>query len=86
MIDLLDLSDLMIEVLRSTNKTKSLTNPAASGNGCETGNCLRNTPKLKQKGIRDVDQESYVDHVTTNVQCSQGESQLYIFEDNEAMI
>ena len=46
----LDLWDVVIEVLRSTNKTKSPTNPAASGNGCETGNCLQNTPKPKQKG------------------------------------
>ena len=40
----------------------------------------------KQKGNRDVDQLSHVDYVTTNAHSSQGESQLYIFEDNEAVI
>ena len=40
----------------------------------------------KQKGNRDVDQLSHVDYVTTNAHSSQGESQLYIFEDNEALI
>ena len=34
-----DLWDVVIEVLRSTNKIKSPTNPAASGNGCGTGRC-----------------------------------------------
>ena len=45
----LGLWDVVIEVLPSTNKTKSPTNSVASGNGCETGNCLQNTPKPKQK-------------------------------------
>ena len=40
----------------------------------------------KQKGNRDVDQLSHVDYATTNAHSSQGESQLYIFEDNEALI
>ena len=82
----LDLWDVVIEMLRSTNKTKSPSTPAASGNGCQTGNCLQNTPKPKQKGHRDVDQLSCVDHVSTNAQFSQGESQLDIFDDNEAVI
>ena len=42
--------------------------------------------KPKQKGNRDVDQLSHVVYVTTNANSSQGESQLYIFEDNEAVI
>ena len=59
---------------------KSVTNPAA-------GNCSRNhKSKPKQKGTRDVDQLSHVDYVTTNAHSSQGESQLYTFEDNEAVI
>ena len=33
-----------------------------------------------------LDQLSHVDYVTTNANSSQGESQLYIFEDNEAVI
>ena len=81
----LDLWNVVIEVLLSSNSTKSpKTKPAA-------GNCLRDperdrTSKPKQKGNRDVDQVSHVDHVTSNAHFSQGESQLYIFEDNEAVI
>ena len=44
------------------------------------------TSNPKQKGNRDVDQLSHVDHETTNAHSSQGDSQLYIFEDNEAVI
>ena len=35
---------------------------------------------------RNVDQLSNVNHVSTNIHSSQAESQLYIFEDNEAVI
>ena len=76
---------MVIEVLRSSNSTKSpQTKPT-------TGNCLRDperdrTSKPIQKGDRDVEQLSHVDHVTTNAHSSQCESQLYIFEDNEAVI
>ena len=76
----LDLWDVEIEVLRSSNSTRIPANPAA-------GNCLRNhKSKPKQKGNRDVEQLSHVDHVTTNANSSQGESQLYVFENNEAVI
>ena len=81
----LDLWDVVIEVLRSKNSTKTPTHPA-SGNRCETRNCSRNTPKPKQKGNRDVEQWSHVDYVTTNAIYSQGESELYIFTDIEAVI
>ena len=74
----LDLWDVVIEVLRSSKGTKTPTNPA--------GNCSRNhKSQSKQKENRDVDQLSHMDHVTTNANSSQGESQLYIFEDNEAV-
>ena len=70
---------MVIEVLRSlTQSTK--TKPAA-GN-C---NCLRD-PKRDRTSKPNVDQFSHVDHVTTNAHASQGESQLYIFVDNEAVI
>ena len=74
----LDLWDVVIEVLRSSNSTKS---PKAKA---KKGNCLRvperdRTSKSEQKGNRDSDQLSQVDHVTTNAHSSQGESQLYIF-------
>ena len=61
----LDLGDVVMEVLCSTNSTKTQTHPA-SENRCETGNCSRNTPKPKQKGKRDVEQVSHVDQVPTN--------------------
>ena len=81
----LDLWDVVIEVLRSTNSTKTPTHPA-SGNRSETGNCSRNTPKPIRKGNRDVEQLSHVDHVPANTHSTQGESQLYIVVDNEALI
>ena len=76
----LDLWDVVIEVLCSSNSTRLPANPAA-------GNCSRNhKSKPKQKGNRDVDRLSHVDNVSTNANSSQGESQLYVFEDNEAVI
>ena len=75
-----DLWDVVMEVLRSSNSTRIPANP-------EAGNCSRNhKSKPKQKGNRDVDQLSHVDYVSTNANSSQGESQLYVFEDNEAVI
>ena len=53
----------------------------------EAGNLSRNhKSKPKHKGNRDVDQLSHVDHVTTKANSFQGESQLYIFENNGAVI
>ena len=72
-----DLWDVVIEVLCSTNSTKTQSNPA-SGNSCETATYSRNTAKSKRKGIRDVDQLSDVDHVPTNTHSSEGDSQFYI--------
>ena len=43
-------------------------------------------PDPKQKGNRDEEQLSHVDYVTTNANSFQGQSQLYIFSDNEAVI
>ena len=69
-----------MEVLRSSKCTESPTHGAA-------GRCSRNhKSKPKQKGNRDVDPLAHVDYVTTNANSSQGESQLYIFEDSEAVI
>ena len=62
----LDLCDMVIEVLRSTRK--QITNQSRSIWKRIRDNCLRNTPKLKQKGNRDADQWSYVDHVPTHAQ------------------
>ena len=69
----LDLWDVLMEVLRSSKRTKTPTHGAA-------GNCSRNhKSKPKHKGDRDVDQVSHVDCVTTDAKSCQGESQLYIF-------
>ena len=76
----LDLWDVVIEVSRSSKSTESPIHGAA-GNWSRTYKS-----KPKQKGNRDVDQLSHVDHVTTNAHSSQGESQLYISEDDEAVI
>ena len=81
----LDLWDVVIEVLRSTNNTQTPIN-FATGNRCETGDCSRKTSKLAQKGNREVDQLLHVDYVPTNTHSFQGESQLYMFEDSEAVI
>ena len=42
-------------------------------------------PNSNKKENRDVDQLLYVDHVTINAPSSQGKSQLYICEDNQAV-
>ena len=81
----LDLWDVVIEVLRSTNNTTTPINPP-TGNSCETGDCSRNTSKLAQKVNREVDQLLHVDYVPMNTHPLQGESQLYMFEDNDAVI
>ena len=86
-ITALDLGDLIVTVLHGhthISKKKKKNKPAA-------GNCLRDPARdhranFKQQGNLDVDQMSHVDHVTTNAHSSQGRSQLYIFEDNEAVI
>ena len=44
------------------------------------------TPNPNKKANRDVEELSHVDHVPTNSHSSQSESQLYIFEDSEAVI
>ena len=76
----LDFWDVVIDVLRSSKSTESPNHGAA-------GKCSRNhKSKPKQKGNRNVDQLSNVDCVTTDATSSQGESQLYIFDDNEVVI
>ena len=84
----LDLWDVVIEVLRSTNDT-ARQSKQAQGNLCTTGNHSINKHQTKtptEKRKREVEQLSNVDYVPTNTHSSQGGSQLYIFEDNEAVI
>ena len=84
----LDLWDVVIEVLRSTDNTERPSR-LARGNLCGTGDHPNNKTKTTtptEKSKRDVDQLSNVDYVPTNTHSSQGESQLYIFADKEAVI
>ena len=79
----LDLWDVVIEVLRSTNNTVK-PNHDSIRESCARPNPKTKTPTNKRK--HKVDQLSDVDHVPTNTHSSHGESQLYTFEDNEAVI
>ena len=81
----LDLWDVVKEVLRSPNNTKTSIK-LVSGNRHETGDCSRNPSKVKPKGHRDVLQLSQLNCGLVNAHSCQGESQLFIFEDNEAAI
>ena len=78
----LDFLDVVIERLHSSNNKNSPTQEA-SGNRRKfkeaAGNCWR---MFNAK----LDQLSNPDHVTKNANSSQCEAQLYIFEDNEAVI
>ena len=84
----LDLWDVVKEVLRSTNNT-ARHGRLAQGDLWETGDhsiSKNNTKTPTGKRKREVEQLSNVGYVPTNTHSSQGESQLYIFEDNEAVI
>ena len=75
----LDFWNVVIEVVRSSSTTKTPTNTAA-------GNCSRNQ---KSKPKRENQMLINCRMWTTSSQAqifSQGESHLYIFEDNEAVI
>ena len=48
--------------------------------------CPNTNIKTKRHNSRENDALSTVDHVVTSANSSQGESQLYIFEDHEAVI
>ena len=77
-IPALDFWDVVMEVLHSSNNKKSSTLGAA-GNGIRSLN-------TKLTGNQNVDQVSDLDHVATNASPSQCDAELYIFEDNGAVI
>ena len=84
----LDFWDVVVDVLRSTNNT-ARQGRLAQRDLCGTRDHSINethtkTPTEKRK--REVVQLSNVDYVPTNTHAYQGESQLDIFEDNEAVI
>ena len=76
----LDFGDMVIEVFRSThNKVQ----PKHTSHQ-ETGDSKTKTQHVTKR--EKVEQLSEVDYVPTNTHSSQGESQLYISEDNEAVV
>ena len=77
----LDLWDLVIEVLRTTQGIPKPNQVSTR----ETGLVPPSTPKIQQVLDQNVDL-SNVDQVPSNAHLSEKESQLYIFEDNEAVI
>ena len=88
----LDFWDVVTEVLHPSKKTYHQPKRSLHPKGNQkkprksSGTILHNT-RLKNEGDRNVDQLSNQDHVTTNAHDSQGNAaQLYIFEDNEAVI
>ena len=79
----LDLWDMVIEVLRSTNNTVQPKQNSIQ----ETGATLHSKTKTQNvKRRQTVEQLNDVEYVRTNTLSSQNESQLYTFEDNEAVI
>ena len=72
----LDLWDIVIEVLRSTNNTAE---PEPNGNQETRARPISKAKTKNDKRRQKVDQWSDVDYVPTNTHSSQGESQLYIF-------
>ena len=77
----LDLWDLAIEVLGMTQRTSKPTQACTR----ETIVKTQITPKIEQVLDQNVDL-SNIDEVLSNAYLSEKESQLYIFEDNEAVI
>ena len=75
--------DMVIEVVRSTNISVQPKHTSHQ----ETGALFDSKTKTQHvKRRQKVEQLSDVDHVPTNTHSSHNESQLYIFEDNEAVI
>ena len=77
----LDLWDLVIEVLRTTQRIPKPTQACTQEKGVKT----QITPKIEQVLDQNVDL-SNIDQVLSNAHLSEKESKLYIFEDNEAVI
>ena len=95
----LDLWDIVIEVLRTTKDNSQLgqgnlgrSNPTipAQGNlsmfNPNSTICDSKTKTQLVNRKQGVDQSNEVDCLPTSTRSAQGESQLYIFEDNEAVI
>ena len=79
----LDLWDIVNEVQRSTNNTVQSKRTSILEAGA-TLHSKTKTPNVKRR--QKVEQLNGVDYVPTGTHSSQNESQLYILEDNEAVI
>ena len=79
----LDLWDIVIEVLRSTNNNVQPKHTSIQESGA-TPHSKTKAQKVKRR--QKVVQLSDVDFVLTDTHSSQNESQLHIFEDKEAVI
>ena len=77
----LDLWDLVIEVLGTTQRIPKPTQACTR----ETGVKTQSTPKIKHVLDQNVD-PSNMDQVLSNAHLFEKESQLYTFEDNEAAV
>ena len=77
----LDLWDLVIGVLRTIQRIPKRTQACTR----ETGVRIQITPKIQKVLDQNVDLSS-IHQVRSNAHLSEKESQLYIFEDNEAVI
>ena len=77
----LDLWDLVVEVMGTTQRRPEQTQACTRETGAET----QSTPKIMQVLDKNVDL-SNIDQVPSNAHHSEKESQLYIFQDNEAVI
>ena len=86
-IDGIPTSDSSQKIQASRNRWREEVNNQASRIQVrnETQSTVTITRK-KRHNNREVDELSIVDHFVTNANSSQGEAQLYIFEDNEAEI
>ena len=95
-IPALDLWDVVIEVLHSSKNTHQAVRyhcreemvddqVPRSRERSEIQSTKANT-KSKRNSNRDVDEVSNMDHVVTSADASHFDSQLYTFEDNEAVI
>ena len=77
----LDLWDFVIEVLGMAPRIHKPTQACTRESGAET----QSTPKIEQVLDQNVDL-SNIGQIPSNAHLSEKESQLYIFEDNEAVI
>ena len=88
----LDLCDIVVQTLRSPQTIKK-PSVAVSGREHDRSLCwreydIRNWKNLERsnKVRSEIDQLNQVDHVSSNAHSSQGDSTLYLSEDNEAVI